>query len=455
MRIAFLIQRRNYYRLLGPVVERALARGWQTECWENSREPLKGRRELERRDTRPAFRHDGLRLRGYAGDADLTRVLTEGSPDVVATLRPPAGVAPNGPVRWLGLQYTLDIGAMVDAAGRPLFDAMGVHTEHWRSRTADALRIIEFNRARSLGRPPETVDDAAVEATMRRHASVVGFPEMDQFHAIDPAAVRRRLGLDATVPIVVCCPFPFRSNPRTAWVRHVYGAGPLHQRLAVRLGGKHYARHVAHGWDDRGVTRAIRGFCDANGAVLLVKARPKDPVPAYLARAADRVLYEQTDYPATILELMSVASLCLHFFSTVAYEAAYAGVPSICVTADGDDLGFPPIWREWFLSAEPGSSFNFPGVTYPLSVEQMVADFPRRRLTDFPLEPAARAHYLEKFVGSDDGKASDRLLDLAASLGACQDIEGDHGLAGAPRAIRGLEATSGPPAKPEIGGRAR
>jgi hypothetical protein len=113
---------------------------------------------------------------------------------------------------------------------------------------------------------------------------------------------------------------------------------------------------------------------------------------------------------------MSIASLCVHFFSTVAYEAAYASVPSICVTADPDDLGFAPIWREWFLSTEAGSSFNYPGVTYPLSVGELVADLPRRRLADFPVEPVARAQYLEKFVGADDGKASDRLLDLAAAL---------------------------------------
>jgi hypothetical protein len=417
MRIVFLLQRRNYYRLLGPVVERALARGWDTECWEAGEEVLKGRRVLERRHAGPAFRQGSPRVRRYGSHADLARQLAEVQPDVVVTLSPPPGVVPNGRMRWLALQYTLDIGGLVDPTGGTIFDAIGVHTEHWRARAADSLRIVEFNRARSLGRPPESADDVAVEVTMRRRGVVVGFPEMDQFHAIDPAPIRRRLGIDPGRPVVVYCPFPFHSNPRTFWSRSIYGAGPLRQRLALLRGcGRRYAQHVANGWDDRGVVHAVRAFCDANGAALVVKARPKDPVPRYLARLADRVLYEQTDYPATILELMSIASLCLHFFSTVAYEAAYARVPSICVTADGNDLGFPPLWREWFLSTQSGSSFNFPGVTYPVSVEEMVADLPRRRLADFAVEPAARAHYLEKFVGSDDGKASDRLLDLAASL---------------------------------------
>jgi hypothetical protein len=417
MRIAFLIQRRNYYRLLGPVIERALARGWQTECWEAGAEALKGRPALERREALPAFRHGQPVRHTYHDDAALGGLVADAAPDVAVTLSPPPpSVATGGRTRWLGLQYTLDIGRLVDGDGRTPFDAIGVHSDYWRERAADARRILDFNRARALGRAPATVDDAAVAATMQRRATVVGFPEMDQYHAIDPVLVRRRLGLDPARPVVVYCPFPFLSNPRTFWVRHVYGASHWHQWLATRVGpGHRYAPHVAGGWDDRGVVKAVRAFCDATGAALVVKARPKDPVPGYLARSAERVLYEQTDYPATILELMSVASLCLHFFSTVAYEAAYAGVPSICVTADGDDLGFAPIWQGWFLSTAPGSSFSFPGVTYPLSVEQVVTELPRRQLTDFPLEPAARAHYLEKFVGVDDGKASDRLLDLAVT----------------------------------------
>jgi hypothetical protein len=113
---------------------------------------------------------------------------------------------------------------------------------------------------------------------------------------------------------------------------------------------------------------------------------------------------------------MSIASLCVHFFSTVAYEAAAAAVPSVCITADPDDLGLSPTLRRAYLSTMTGSSFNFPGVTYPLSVADVVRSFAHRRLGDFPMEAAARAQYLDKFVGPADGKASDRLLDVAASL---------------------------------------
>jgi len=436
MRVAFLIRRDNHYRLLGPAIDRALARGWDVECWHAVDEGLKGARALERRQAGPAFRSGRPRLREFRVDG-LARLVTEVAPDILITMYRARGIARDGRARWLGLQYTLNIGELVDGDGATPFDAIGVHTEHWRTVAADSLRMLDETR----GRAAAPVDDRAVAATLRRRGVVVGFPEMDQFHLVDAAAVRATLGLDATRPVVLYCPFPFLSNPRTFWTRNIYGpfqanpytariehrlqradrlldrAGRLRQRLAVRMPtGRRYSRDVANGWDDRGVVRAVRAFCDANGAALIVKARAKDPVAGYLRAAADHVRYDGTDYPATILELMSIASLCVHFFSTVAYEAAYAGVPSVCVTADADDLGFSPTLRTSFLSTASGSSFNFPGVTYPLGVADLVADFPRRRFADFPLEPAARAQYLDKFVGRDDGKASDRLLDVAASL---------------------------------------
>jgi len=162
MKIAFLMQRQNYYRLLGPVVDRALARGWDAECWDVDRETFKGRRALERRVVLPVFRSGTPRMRTYGVDAGPAPLLTDVEPDVVVTLRPPAGIPAGGRSRWLALQYTLDLGGLVDGAGRTLFDAIGVHTEHWGARAADCVRILEFNRARSLNRPPEPVDDAAV-----------------------------------------------------------------------------------------------------------------------------------------------------------------------------------------------------------------------------------------------------------------------------------------------------
>src|SRR5262249_26638354 len=168
MRLAFVIERQNYYRLLGPVIDRALARGWEVDCWQPAEEALKGSPALERRDAGPVYRHGRPRRRDYRGGSGLGQPLAPSGPDALVALPPPPGVRPDGRTRWLALQYQLDIGALVDGRGYTPFDAIGLHTTYWRTRAADALRILVHNRARRRGSAPELVDDRAVDATMRQ-----------------------------------------------------------------------------------------------------------------------------------------------------------------------------------------------------------------------------------------------------------------------------------------------
>lgn len=419
MKVAFLIERRNYYRLFGPIVDRALERGWAVECWHDWGQPRTGPKGSEFPETVPPFRHGQPVVRTYRGSDGLVALLAATPPDVVISMRGPTVAEKAGRARWFGLQYTLDVAELIEPSGATRHDGIGLHSAYWRDRTADSLRIILHNRARAAGTAPEPVDDRAVAETLRRRATLVGIPEMDQAHWVDPAHVRRQLGLEAARPVVLYIPFQFRSiPPRTFWLRHINRRRRLWQQAAVWLSGRRdYQRYVDGNWSDRGVVDAVRGFCDANGAALVVKTRAKDPVPRYLARRADRVLGDDEYYPAVILELLSIAALCvITCLSTVTYEAAYAGVPSVCVAPSGDDLGFWPIWQEWFLNTDAGGSFNFPGVVYARGLGEFAPGFARTRIADYPLEPAARAQYVEKFIGFDDGKSSDRVLDAAHSL---------------------------------------
>src|SRR2546430_7424782 len=110
------------------------------------------------------------------------------------------------------------VAELIDGSGRTDCDAIGLHSQYWAERTPDCLRIRAYARSAATGEPAVPVDDAAVVATLGRLGRIVGIPELDQCHWIDPLDVRRRLGLDPAQPVVLYCPFPFRSNPRTFWV---------------------------------------------------------------------------------------------------------------------------------------------------------------------------------------------------------------------------------------------
>jgi hypothetical protein len=245
-------------------------------------------------------------------------------------------------------------------------------------------------------------------------------PELDILSQINPDDVRRRLGLPQGRPVVLYLPFPLRSNPQTFWLRRVFTpATRLVQGLGTLLARRmEYWEHARRGWNDRRLVESVREFCDRADAILVMKSRLKDPIPRYARALADRVLYDPSHYPPTILELLSLASLCIHAYSTAVFEAAYCSVPSLCLAPDRPDMGLPDHVHDLVYNGGLGGIFNWPGTAYCIPLREAFDGLRRWSLTDFPLDTAARKRYVERFLGFDDGRSSGRLLDVAERLGA-------------------------------------
>ena len=89
MKVAFLIQRRNFYRLFGPIVDRALERGWEAECWHDWSQARSGPKGSEFPDEAPAFRHGRPRVRTYPGAAGLAALNASAAPDAIVAMHRP------------------------------------------------------------------------------------------------------------------------------------------------------------------------------------------------------------------------------------------------------------------------------------------------------------------------------------------------------------------------------
>jgi hypothetical protein len=226
--------------------------------------------------------------------------------------------------------------------------------------------------------------------------------------------------------VVLYLPFPLRSNVATPWLRNVHVPSTRAAQLLRTLvaGPREYWPDVRAGRNDRRVVEAVRSFCDASGALLVMKARRKDPVPRYAERLADRVLYDPSHYPPTILELLSVASLCVHFYSTAVLEAAAAAVPSLCLAPRAPELGPASFGFAFVHNGEPGGLYNFPGAAYWRPLAEAFDALAGWRLGDFPLDPEARRGYVERFLGWADGRSSARLLDLVERVVEGGGLEG-------------------------------
>ena len=405
VRLVFIVERKNYYRVFGTVVDAALRRGWVVECWHDLAQPKWGTKASEFPDAVPAFRWGTPNVAVYHGEEEMVERLNAVPPDAVVALAPPP-LGLRGKARWIGLQYTISLVNPFGPQGLLACDGVAGYSRFWLDQALEYFR--ESGALR---------EGDAAEAEIARRFTVAGIPELDQVEAIEPSAVRERFGLPLDRPVVLYLPYPMKSNPPTFWLRHVYApTSRLRRGLAVLAALKlRYWQHVMSDWNDRRLVAALRAFCDANDALLVVKSRQKDPVPHHTAALADLVLYDPSYYPATILELLSVASLCVHFFSSAVYESVFLGVPSLCLAPATDDMGLSPLWAGGLFHLREGGSYNFPGASYFMSFPQVFDALSHASLKDFPVEPMARARFVRTFLGFDDTRSSERVLDLIES----------------------------------------
>lgn len=249
------------------------------------------------------------------------------------------------------------------------------------------------------------------ETQRRARSAVVGSTMLDQLARVDRAAVRRKYGLpDGPVVLFMslkmAVPEPFR---RLAWAGGWRG---FRAAKALVTGHGTLVPAILRGNGYLALTRALQGFARRAGAALVVKSRAKNEDPAFLRRRADLFIARDEDmFPYSSIELMAVADLCVHFQSGAVLEAVHAGVPSLSIRVPQTHLEGYASFQEVF-GARTGSLQNFPGIVWSADAGDATRMLSTGSLADFRIDPDARRRYVEKFLGFDDNRSSERVLDL-------------------------------------------
>lgn len=412
MRVAFLIMRSPEYRVYAPVIEAALARGWDVECWHDhsqARTGLKGY-QFPSIDSVPSFRHGTPVVRGFQGRQELRAWLAEMRTDaVVAWQTAEAAVGlplPTPRPVWVGQQYHLDSFFVHGPGSLDSCDLLTLYSRWWLDWAGAYYQ--------ALGHVP---DAAAYVRAMEGRTAFVGLPEMDAARQIDPDEVRRRWGIPAGKPVVVLFLFPQGVGRDVFWPKQIC-AEPSRMKQLVNIARRRrfeYLPHVWHRWNDREVVRALRRFCDRSGAYLLVKARLKTPVPAYTAALADQCVYDDSVYPATVLDALSIASLSAGYYSAGVFESVSQGVPHLCLTYTSEDYnGESREFFSRFYTVKEGSAFQFAGVSTAWSIAEALRELPRRTLADFAMVPDAMERYVQLYLTHNAGDGGARAMDAIA-----------------------------------------
>jgi hypothetical protein len=307
------------------------------------------------------------------------------------------------------LQNNVDSLYGFDAGSLLPWDLLALHSRWWIDWSATYLE------GEGL-----LADRHAYVSSLASRAAFVGLPELDTRARIDAADVRQRWGIPRDQPVVVLLPFPQGVGRNAFWPRRIYGEPSRLRQLANVIAYRRfeYLPDVWHGWNDHNVVKALRAFCDRSGAYLLVKSRQKTPVPAYTEALADRCVYDERHYPATVLEALSIASLSVSYLSNSVFESAGLGVPNLCLTYRAEDYNGQPLNHfSHYYAATEGGPFQFDGVSTAWSIRETLERLPARTLTDFAMDPDARSRYLDKFLTADAGAGARTMAAIEQALG--------------------------------------
>lgn len=420
MRIGVVIERLPYYRLVGPIIDEALRRGWPVECWHDYGQAITGTKayQFPAVSAAPTFQHGTPVFRTYHAASGFDALVAAGSVDAVLSFRylhRSSETAIRRAPLSIGLQDLCDSIYHNGLRGLLAYDLVSMHTPWWLDWTVSYLAA-----EGSFGDKDDEIDGLA------HRFKAVGFPELDQRSLIEGEVVRRELGIDSGRPVVVLLPFPGAAHPGAFWPNKIFlEPSRLKQAAGVVLRRRfEYAGHVWRGWNDAKLVASLRTFCDRHHAVLIVKSRLKTPVPDYLREAADITLNDESYYPASILKALRIADLCISFCSGAVVEAVACGVPHVCLTFSLDDYSRGAgntdelTVNRHFYDLSEGGLFNFKGASTAMSIPEAIVSLREMSLTDFVLDDAARAQYVARYCGPDDDHSSGRLLDAVVDL--CQ-----------------------------------
>jgi hypothetical protein len=405
--LGFLALRRGFLKVMGALIQAALDRGHEAVLLWDPVEPKSGER-LTRAEL-GAWR--GARIVEYDRHTPLLPILR--SAGVTALVGPRAyeilrafgrddelDAFTAAGIRLYSVDYGLDTITSDPAGYRAVY--VTFYASAWQRERHWSVKADGFGR---VG------DRRALEA----RSAVVGSTMLDQLGVVDRSAVRKRYGLDDR-PVVLLLTLKMKVDD--PWRRLVWGDSPRVWRAARAMvtGHADLVPEIIRTRGYRDFVDAVRRFCDRSGATLVVKSREKNGDPAFLRRVADAFVFDESVYPYTSMELMAVADLCVHFQSAGVLEAVFAGVPSLSVHVSQEHLKSYPTYAE-FYGAQPDTLQNFAGVVWSATPVEAITRLDGATLADFRVDAERRRAYVAQFVGFDDTRSSDRVLDVIERAG--------------------------------------
>ena len=410
MKVACYLPRNDYLRVFGPLIQHLLERSPRGEAvhvicpnWSIS----KPHRQLRAEDLHALF-GDRVATHLVGGVEDFREQLERERYDVLLTYLPDLAeldqeeidqlraVSRRVGTKWMSLPYFYSQEGYL----------LNYKNTAWVLQTWDMIGTMGRWSTDYLQRETAGLPRATQEA-IARAVRIVGYPLLDGIrHLPSASAIRAKYGLGSKPVIVVATAAKFYPLVSNAWKlrgsEHWFRGGkwpPSGPGLVSTACAVASPRVIPY----REYLRALRRFADRNGALLVAKTRVKHQDPGYVHEYVDTMVQDGDFYPFSSLELLSVASLYVGFYSAMALEAITLGVPAVNCVFLSPELAGAPVWRPWpgYFLRQPGALFDVPGVSRTINGwteegKAAVARLAEATFDDYPIDTEAREGFLDR-----------------------------------------------------------
>ncbi len=428
MKIGFLLLRDTFLKTMGCLIEASIYRGHQALLL-YPEDPIQGKKGYQRvtRDKLSAFTQRGVEAAPFLLK-DLGKIKEKFQLDVLVThegyymlnsyLAEIQEARKNG-VKVISLAHFYE-NAMRLPESLNYFDK----TYYLSQFAVDTHFQLYSNGSVS-----------AMEKMYGGRYEAIGSPMFDQLKNIDQNDSRDEFGIPQGKRVVLF--FAPAISPETRWRFRVWGQGSKIKRIQRAIkGGK---------WNDlpdaifvptlEEIIDAVRGFCERNNAILIIKSRGKQRDGEYFKEKADLYLSgeEDTYYPVfTSYKLLAIADLCIGVMSMSALEAVAMQVPVWNIYVPSAELDYPanPLYprhkqyHQALMTRDQEGPFNYSGCITNVDPRDIIKWFREKTLEDAVVDTQAAATYVEKYLGITDMPSSERILDSLEQMHASAKIAG-------------------------------
>ena len=267
-------------------------------------------------------------------------------------------------------------------------------------------------------------------ARLEQRSHFTGWLRGDNLKALDKKALKREWGIPEDQPVVLYNPDAFRTMNRfdrekdgqaydmhTELYRLAWCESGCMKRLQnffkTKLNKFEFLKWFA---GEEKMLRAIRDFCDRNNAFLLMQRRRlkdfrEEEYIAFEKKIQDGIVPEREDFPQSYLMACGISEVLISPYAGASYaDAATAGIPYLFVKLP--DKCFAPETLEEYEDHYPEDLFDSPGVSWTIDADTFVKTFGNQTILDYKISKEQHQTYVKKYLGFNDGKCGERILQL-------------------------------------------